>query len=131
MRSRWAIEKCFDPAKGDCGLDEYEVRSRVGWHRRITLSMFALALLTVIRSRTESRSVPRKAGPRLIPLTVQEVRVLLLRVVWPRLTSSERALAWSLWRQEHQQHAKERHYRKREVLAPQLCTTVAMNGCYS
>jgi len=49
--ARWAIEDCFELAKGDCGLDEYEVRSWVGWHRHITLSLFALAVVAVIRSR--------------------------------------------------------------------------------
>jgi SRSO17 transposase len=60
--ARWAIEECFERAKGDCGLDEYEVRSWVGWHRHITLSMFALALLSVIRARAETGRVPRKKG---------------------------------------------------------------------
>ena len=48
---RWVIEECFELAKGDCGLDEYEVRSWVGWHRHVTLSLFALAVVVVIRSR--------------------------------------------------------------------------------
>lgn len=48
---RWVIEECFELAKGDCGLDEYEVRSWVGWHRHVTLSLFALAVVAVIRSR--------------------------------------------------------------------------------
>ncbi len=60
--SRWAIKECFERAKGNCGLDEYEVRSWVGWHRHVTLSMFALAVLAVIRSRTNSTPVPRKKG---------------------------------------------------------------------
>jgi hypothetical protein len=46
----WSIEDLFELAKGDCGLDEYEVRSWTGWHRHITLSLFALAVVTVIRS---------------------------------------------------------------------------------
>ncbi len=59
---RWAVEECFEAAKGECGLDEYEVRSWVGWHRHVTLSMFALAVLTVIRARaTPAR---RKKGTR-------------------------------------------------------------------
>jgi SRSO17 transposase len=49
--ARWAVEECFELAKGDCGLDEYEVRSWAGWHRHITLSLLALAVVAVIRSR--------------------------------------------------------------------------------
>ncbi|HYT93436.1 MAG TPA: hypothetical protein VEL76_32260 [Gemmataceae bacterium] len=52
---RWAIEECFELAKGDCGLDEYEVRSWAGWYRHVTLSLFALAVLTVIRARQTRR----------------------------------------------------------------------------
>jgi SRSO17 transposase len=60
--SRWKVEECFERAKGDCGLDEYEVRSWVGWYRHITLSMFALAMLTAIRTRAESRPAPKVKG---------------------------------------------------------------------
>jgi SRSO17 transposase len=60
--SRWTVEECFERAEGDCGLDEYEVRSWVGWYRHITLSMFALAMLTAIRSRAESRPAPKVKG---------------------------------------------------------------------
>ena len=61
--ARWAIEDLFELAKGDCGLDEYEVRSWVGWYRHVTLSLFALAVLSVIRSRA-ARSPRRKKGVR-------------------------------------------------------------------
>jgi len=60
--ARWAIEDLFELAKGDCGLDEYEVRSWVGWHRHITLSLFALATLAVIRSRAARPSRGKKRG---------------------------------------------------------------------
>jgi SRSO17 transposase len=62
--ARWAVEECFERAKGDCGLDEYEVRSWVGWYRHVTLSMFALAVLAAIRSRAESRPARRQRGAR-------------------------------------------------------------------
>jgi SRSO17 transposase len=62
--SRWAVEECFERAKGDCGLADYEVRSWVGWYRHVTLSMFALAMLSAIRSRTSSRPSPRRRGAR-------------------------------------------------------------------
>ena len=60
---RWAIEDLFELAKGDCGLDEYEVRSWVGWHRHIVLSLWALAVVSVIRSRLpEPRRKKRAVG---------------------------------------------------------------------
>jgi SRSO17 transposase len=46
--SRWRIEDCFKHAKGDVGLDEYEVRSYIGWNRHITLSLLAHAVLSVL-----------------------------------------------------------------------------------
>ena len=47
--SRWTIESNFELAKGEVGLDQYEVRSWTGWHRHMTLAMLALAFLTVLR----------------------------------------------------------------------------------
>lgn len=44
--SRWTIEECFEMAKGEVGLDQYEVRSFTGWYRHITLSMLALSFLS-------------------------------------------------------------------------------------
>src|SRR4051812_7732675 len=46
---RWPIESLFEQGKGEVGLDQYEVRCWIGWHRHITLSMFALAYLAVVR----------------------------------------------------------------------------------
>lgn len=58
---RWAIEICFEAAKQETGLDEYEVRSWDGWYRHVTLSMFALAFLTVVRvAATSSKSARAK-----------------------------------------------------------------------
>ncbi|MFE2500111.1 IS701 family transposase [Streptomyces scopuliridis] len=49
--SRWAVEECFQTAKQECGLDDYQVRRYPGWHRHITLAMAAHACLTVLRAR--------------------------------------------------------------------------------
>jgi SRSO17 transposase len=60
---RWAIETCFECAKQETGLDEYEVRSWVGWYRHVTLSMLALAFLAAVRaeaSRPRRRSRSKK-----------------------------------------------------------------------
>ena len=47
---RWTIERCFEEAKGEVGLDQYEVCSWTGWYRHIPLAMWAYALLTVLRA---------------------------------------------------------------------------------
>lgn len=60
--ARWAIEDLFELAKGDCGLDEYEVRGWTGWHRHVTLSLLALAVVAVIRSRAPKPA--REKGAR-------------------------------------------------------------------
>jgi hypothetical protein len=39
--ARWPIEQCFEEAKGETGLDHYEVRRYDGWYRHITLSLLA------------------------------------------------------------------------------------------
>jgi len=49
--SRWSIEECFEVAKGEVGLDQYEVRSWQGWYRHITLALLAFAFLTVVQSQ--------------------------------------------------------------------------------
>jgi SRSO17 transposase len=48
--ARWTIEQLFEAAKGEVGLDHYEVRSWTGWYRHITLAMWTLALLTAMRA---------------------------------------------------------------------------------
>ncbi|HSC58862.1 MAG TPA: IS701 family transposase [Gemmatimonadales bacterium] len=45
------IEEVFQEAKGEVGLAHYEVRSWVGWHHHITLSLLALWFLILERRR--------------------------------------------------------------------------------
>jgi SRSO17 transposase len=49
--TRWSIETFFKQAKGQVGLDHYEVRSWQGWHRHMTLALWALAILAVEAAR--------------------------------------------------------------------------------
>lgn len=58
---RWAIELCFEAAKQETGLDEYEVRTWHGWYRHITLSMLALSFLAAVRTGA-NRAPPAKKG---------------------------------------------------------------------
>jgi SRSO17 transposase len=57
--SRWAIEECFEQSKQETGLDEYEVRSWHAWYRHITLSMFAHAMLSVLRFHANSNDTKK------------------------------------------------------------------------
>lgn len=65
---RWTIEESLEAAKGEVGLDQYEVRRYPGWYRHMTLSMLALAYLAVVRSRLPgaagaTTTAPSKGGP--------------------------------------------------------------------
>jgi SRSO17 transposase len=46
---RWEIEVGFEAAKGECGLDQYEVRRWQGWYRHITLALLVHAVLAALR----------------------------------------------------------------------------------
>ena len=66
--TRWIIEAGFEAAKGEVGLDQYEVRSWTGWHRHVTLALLAHAYLAVLRAQAgggKRRRPPRP--PRRAP----------------------------------------------------------------
>lgn len=59
---RWAIEEGFAQAKGEVGLDQYEVRRWDAWHRVVTLALLAHAYLAIVRAR--ARQVPADADQK-------------------------------------------------------------------
>jgi SRSO17 transposase len=82
--ARWSIDDLFKLAKGQVGLDHYEVRSWQGWYRHVTLALVALTVLTVgarkkgdLPVRSISPSPSRKfvgssrgsSGPPSVPQT--------------------------------------------------------------
>ena len=133
---RWTIEQCFEEAKGEVGLDQYEVRSWTGWYRHITLAMWAYALLTVVRAAHLPAAPPLPTMPvgcdpkscaRLsdlarfgVPLSVREIRHLFWRLVLATQQRVERVLAWSAWRRWHQGIAQYWHYKRRAIVQLQL-----------
>ena len=60
-RVRWQIEECFAQAKGEVGLDQYEVRTWDAWHRFVTLCLLAHAGLVVMR-RAANRHETQERG---------------------------------------------------------------------
>ena len=114
--TRWAIEECFEEAKGQVGLDQYEVRRWDGWYRHITLPMLAQAYLSVIKH--QAMEPGRKGGcygpdAELIPITAPEVRRLLTRLVGTENQLPDFILSWSWWRRRHQARARQCHYKRR------------------
>jgi SRSO17 transposase len=55
---RWTIEDGFAAAKGEVGLDHYEVRRWDGWHRHVTLCLLALAFLVTTQTRANAVGRP-------------------------------------------------------------------------
>lgn len=58
---RHGIEELLQEAKGEVGLAHYEVRSWVGWHHHMTLSLLALWFLILERGRVGKKN-PRLDG---------------------------------------------------------------------
>jgi SRSO17 transposase len=57
--TRYTVEQCIEEAKGETGLDEYEVRFWHSWYRHITLSMMAHAWLASIKRREQGKKAPQ------------------------------------------------------------------------
>jgi len=56
---RYTVEQCIKEAKGETGLDDYQVRHWQSWHRHITLSMMAHTWLAAIRYRANQEKGAR------------------------------------------------------------------------
>ena len=104
---RWAVEESFQAAKGQVGLDHYQVRGWTPWHRHITLAMLALALLAAIAAAQPPTTDDR------IPLTLPEIRRLLAALILTWHPSTTHVLRWSDWRRRHQATARHCHYQRR------------------
>jgi SRSO17 transposase len=61
------IEECFQRAKSDAGLADYEVRTWVGWHHHQTLSMLAAWFLTLQTRRGEKTDPGADGAPDARP----------------------------------------------------------------
>ena len=61
--TRWQIEESFAQAKGEVGLDQYEVRKWEAWHRHATLCLLAHAYLVVLRQAAQQEERGQKGAP--------------------------------------------------------------------
>jgi hypothetical protein len=114
--ARWRIEEDLEASK-DLGLDQYEVRSYLGWYRHLTLVLLAAAFLVSITVPSHLTDTAQLAAPGagvpLIPLTTSEARHLLAHLCWPTPTSVRFVCQWSRFRRTHQYWAGYYHRRRR------------------
>lgn len=69
---RWPIETIFEEAKGEVGMDHYEMRSWIGWHHHMLLVSLAHHFLVRLRIHLQE----------LAPaLTIYQIRSLLCSVL--------------------------------------------------
>lgn len=118
--SRWAVEQCFEEAKGETGLDQYEVRGgRVGIgisRRRCSPTASSLG-----NGGRQGKKEPAAdalglvAG--LVPVSVPELRRLLALTLPLAPQSVAFHMTWSVWRRQHQGRAKRCHYHRRALSA--------------
>jgi len=113
--ARWHIEEDLHACKA-LGLDQYEVRSYLGWYRHLTLVLLAAAFLvgiTVQDHLSASAQEQSVACPALLPFTTSEARHVLAHLFWPAPTSAPLICQWSLFRRTHQYWAGYYHRRRR------------------
>ena len=69
---RWPIESIFEEAKGEVGMDHYEMRSWIGWHHHMLLVCLAHHFLVRLRIQFQHQAPA---------LTIYQVRILLCSVL--------------------------------------------------
>jgi hypothetical protein len=105
------IEECFERAKGEAGLADYEVRTWRGWHHHQTLSLLATWFLT------QETRLGKKHTPAI---TVPQVRILLAALLHSKLNCNhpEFISRQTTRRLQRNETARFYHWKKRKLLAP-------------
>jgi len=110
------IEECFQRAKGEAGLADYEVRTWRGWHHHQTLTLLATWFLTLETQREKKRATPA--------LTVPLVRMLIAALLQQRLGSGSVEHIWQTAqrRLRRVEEARFYHWKHLNRLAPKRVT---------
>ncbi|MFZ1040411.1 MAG: IS701 family transposase, partial [Anaerolineales bacterium] len=80
---RWPIETIFEEAKGEVGMDHYEMRSWIGWHHHMLLVSLAHHFLVRLRIQFQERAPA---------LTIYQVRILLCSILPSFISDIQSAL---------------------------------------
>jgi SRSO17 transposase len=105
--TRWAIERCFEEAKTEIGMDHYEVRKFPGWVHHMMTCMLAHFFLWRIKLRS---------GKKAPAITLSQLRILI-RVVLPvRSFDCDGLISLVAWIQEKNHRAYLSHRKKKPRL---------------
>ena len=104
--SRFWIERAIEDAKGEAGLDEYEVRGWRGWHHHMTMTFLAMLFLLELQLDWKSKAAN---------LTLKDVREILEVILPKRKLDPDEIL--KLIEQKHKARlAARRSHRRRHKL---------------
>jgi len=109
--TRPMVETLFRQAKGEAGLDEYEVRSWRGWHHHVALTLLAMAFLLTVQ---------QDWGGNAPPLTVPQVSRMLRTLLPQRAWTLAGLLAWLTDTQRRNARAKCSHAKRHRSREPSL-----------
>lgn len=95
QRQRYWVERAFQEAKNEAGLDEYQARSWQAWHHHVALVM--MALLFILRERKLQKE-------ELPLLSAGDIKILLAQVL-PRRDQDPEEIIRQIQRRHQQRQA--------------------------
>jgi hypothetical protein len=119
---RHRIEECFERAKGEAGLTHYEVRSWVGWHHHMTMSLLALWYLT----RHQRRLLEKIPG-----MTVQRRAEMIEKMLLPVRRSARWVARDTAYVLRGNEEARYWHWKSRGLVAPPRPLTLVKSSRFN